>query len=184
MDSHKKIKVTALVTARGKNTLKKKHLILVNKKPLVWYPINIAKKCTSIDDYYISSDDKDILKLGEDSGYETIVRPDNIANSTALHVEAITHALSVIKSNHNYTPDILVVLLGNAVYFKPEWIDEGIDLLMNDENISAAVPVYAQNDHHPYRAKYIDDNGFLQTYFDFSKKKVSTNRQDLRDNYF
>ncbi len=184
MPNNKKLKIAALVTARGNNTLANKHLILVNKKPLVWYPISVAKKCHSIDSYYISSDDQEILRLGDKEGYKKIVRPKKISRPTSLHVDAIHHALSVMKTKDSYIPDILVVLLGNTVYFKPEWIEESIELLAKDKKASAVVPVYPQNDHHPYRAKFINNKGFLQTYFNFPKKSISTNRQDLPDNYF
>lgn len=181
---NKKLKVAALVTARGKNTLSNKHLILVNDKPLVWYPISVAKKCPSIDMHYISSDDKKILHLGEKEGYKIINRPKDISHPTSLHADAITHALEAIELEEKYVPDVLIVLLGNTVYFKPEWIEESIKMLTQNKEISAVVPAYSQNNHHPYRAKYIDSDGYLKTYFDFSEKKVSTNRQDLPENYF
>ena len=184
MSNNKNTKIAALVTARGKNTLRNKHLILVNKKPLIWYPVSIAKKCRSFDHYYISSDNRKILKIGEKEGYQIIKRPKKISLPTSMHIDAIVQALDIMKSKDNYTPDILVVLLGNTVYFKPEWIENSIKLLLEDENISAVVPIYRQNDHHPYRAKFIDNHGFLRPYFDFSKRKISTNRQNLRSNYF
>jgi len=184
MTASKKIKIAALVTARGGNTLKNKHLISVNGKPLVLYPLTIAKKCKSFDHYYISSNDKKILEIGKKEGYSVIKRPKEISLKTSIHVDAITHALDFMKNVDNYTPDFLVVLLGNTVYFDKKWIEESLKLLIANKKASAVVPVYSQNDHHPYRAKFIDKKGFLQTYFDFSKKKISTNRQDLPRNYF
>jgi len=184
MVDNKKLKIAALVTARGKNTLSNKHMILVDDKPLVWYPITVAKQCPSIEKYYISSDDANILKLGEEEGYQIIKRPEDISLPTSLHVDAITHALESMAEKDKYIPDILVVLLGNTVYFKSEWIEESIKILSEDKDVSAVVPAYLQNNHHPYRAKYLDSDGYLKTYFDFAEKGVSTNRQDLPENYF
>jgi hypothetical protein len=45
------------------------------------------------------------------------------------------------------------------------------------------MPVYEENDNHPFRAKQMNSKGFLEPYFDF-RSKVSTNRQDLPKNYF
>ena len=67
---------------------------------------------------------------------------------------------------------------------KSEWIAEGINLIQKNPKISAVVPAYVEQDHHPYRAKFIDNNGFLKPYFDFSDKFISSNRQDLLANYF
>lgn len=184
MKSSNKPKIGALITARGNNALKHKHLLLVLGKPLVEYPINAVKNCPMIDHIYISSDDKNILQLGSRKGCRAIERPSELSLPTSLHADAIFHALKVMKDEDSYRPDFLVVVLGNTVYFKSEWIKDSIKMLLKNNKISAVVPVYMQNDHHPYRAKYIDKNGFLQPYFDFSKKKISTNRQDLSKNYF
>ena len=184
MSTEKRIRVVGLVTARGKNTLANKHQILIANKPLIWYPLNAARKSPSIDKHYISSDDDSILQLGYDEGYEVIKRPDEISQPESLHGDAITHALDVISSRIGYEPDVLVVLLGNTVYFKPEWVETSIKLMMENQILSAVVPVYPQNDHHPYRAKYIDEDGYLKPYFKFSGGQVSTNRQDLPNNYF
>ena len=56
--------------------------------------------------------------------------------------------------------------------------------MKEDMEISAVVPVYEDNDHHPLRAKIIDVNGRIQMYDDRVKGKISTNRQDLTPCYF
>lgn len=176
-------KIAALVTARGNNTFKQKHLAEVLDHPLVWYPISAAKKCSLFERLYISSDDNQILDIGKNEGYRLIKRPENISRPTSRHVDAIFHALEIMRENDNYVPDILVVILGNTVYFKEQWLTESIRRLVDDPSLSSVVPVYRQNDHHPYRAKHIDKNGLLQSYFDFPDG-ISTNRQDLPENYF
>ena len=80
-------------------------------------------------------------------------------------------------------PDILVVLLANSGIVKTEWIQSSIDNLLADKNLSASVPVLLEMDHHPYRAKRLRNDGCLDTWFDFKGKKISTNRQDLPENF-
>lgn len=176
------LNVTVLITARGNNTLYRKHMVLVEGKKLIEYPLGIFKEVDSINDYYISSDDDDILSLGKEYGYNTIKRSEKAARPTAQHIECIEEALKIIKDEKNYIPDILVVGLGNTVYFKPEWIQESIKLIKDNPEISAVVPVYLEQDHHPYRAKKIGEDGYLENYFDLDG--ISTNRQDLPNNYF
>jgi hypothetical protein len=84
----------------------------------------------------------------------------------------------------NYRPDILVVMLANSVTIKTAWIDECISMLLKDPEATAAVPVYREMDHHPYRAKKVNSKGYLESFFDFSNVHVSTNRQDLVPAYF
>ena len=57
-------------------------------------------------------------------------------------------------------------------------------MMKNDMSISAVVPVYEDNDHHPLRAKTVDQNGRLQMYERNISGKISTNRQDLPKCYF
>jgi len=175
--------IIALLTGRGNNTLKDKNILPVLGKPLLHYPATAAKRSRYIDDFFVSSDDDKILDAAAEVGYRKIKRPDEYARPDSLHIDAILHALAEMKAASLH-PDILVVLLANSVTVKTDWIDGCIDEILNDDNISSVVPVNLIQDYHPYRAKKLNADGFLEPYFDFSKEKVSTNRQDLPHNYF
>ena len=125
------MKVTALLTGRGNNTLKDKNVLPVLGRPLCQYPALAAKRCKLITDFYVSSDDEKILKAAEECGYKRIVRPAELASPTAQHVDAILHALEVMK-NDECCPDILVVILANNAITKTEWIEESIKNLISN----------------------------------------------------
>ncbi|OGR73180.1 MAG: hypothetical protein A2089_12620 [Elusimicrobia bacterium GWD2_63_28] len=184
MTKKKDLKITALVTARGRNTFKNKHLRPVSGHPLIWYPLRAVRAVKEIGRFYISSDSRPILKLGKALGFQPITRPPELALPRSQHADSLYHALEVMKSKDGHDPEILVVALGNTVCFRPEWISKSIKLLLANPAASAVVPVYQENDHHPYRAKFPGSDGFLRSYFDFRDKRVSTNRQDLPPNYF
>ena len=86
-----------------------------------------------------------------------------------------------MKKN-NCFPDIIVVLLANAPIIKKKWISDCINILKKNKKITAAAPVLIDNDHNPYRAKMF--NGKYLLNFIKSKKKLSSNRQDLPNSYF
>ena len=176
------MKIAALLTGRGNNTLKDKNVLPVLGKPLLYYPAMAAKTCNLITDFYVSSDDEKILKAASDCGYKKIVRPVELAAPTSQHVDAIRHALGVMKQD-GVEPDILVVLLANSGIVKTEWIEEPITQLLKDEALSASVPVLLEMDNHPYRSKRLREDGCLDTWFDFRGKNISTNRQDLPMNF-
>jgi len=176
------MKIAALLTGRGNNTLKDKNVLPVLGKPLLYYPAMAAKTCNLITDFYVSSDDEKILKAASDCGYKKIVRPVELAAPTSQHVDAIRHALGVMKQD-GVEPDILVVLLANSGIVKTEWIEESITQLLKDEALSASVPVLLEIDNHPYRSKRLREDGCLDTWFDFRGKNISTNRQDLPMNF-
>lgn len=175
-------KIVALLTGRGNNTLKDKNVLPVLGKPLLYYPAMAAKTCSLITDFYVSSDDEKILNAAYDCGYKKIVRPAELALPTSQHVDAIAHALSVMKED-GVEPDILVVLLANSGIVKTEWIEESIQYILKDAKVSAAVPVLLEMDNHPYRSKRLREDGCLDTWFDFKGQHISTNRQDLPMNF-
>ena len=105
-----------------------------------------------------------------------------MALPTAQHIDVIIHALEVMKSE-GIEPDILIVLLANSGIVNTEWIEESIAMLLNNPELSAAVPVMLEMDNHPYRSKRLREDGCLDTWFDFEGQQVSTNRQDLPMNF-
>ena len=176
------MKIAALLTGRGNNTMKDKNVRLVLGRPLLYYPAMAARRCELITDFYVSSDDGKILDAAANCGYKKIVRPAELALPTAQHVDAITHALDIMKKE-GCEPDILVVLLANSGIIKTEWIAESINNLINEPFLSASCPVLLEMDHHPYRSKRLREDGCLDTWFDFNGKNISTNRQDLPMNF-
>ena len=173
----------ALLTGRGNNTLKDKNILEVCGKPLLTYPAEAARKCNFINNFFVSSDDEKILSLGHECGYEKIKRPDNLGRPDAKHVDVILHALEVMNED-DIEPDILIVLLANTVCVKTEWINDCVKEIVSDPTISAVVPVVSDLDHHPYRAKRSGKNSFLEPFFDFGDREISSNRQEIGECLF
>lgn len=177
------MKVTALLTGRGNNTLKDKNVLDILGQPVLYYPANAGKKSKVIDSWYCSSDDEKILSAAQAVGYCPIVRPKELALPTAQHIDCILHGLEEIKCKEGL-PDILVVILANNVTVKSEWITECVNRMKQDMTITAVVPVYEDNDHHPLRAKTMNSDGTLSMYEKGITGKISTNRQDLPECLF
>lgn len=177
------MQIAALLTGRGNNTLKDKNVLPVLGHPLLYYPCRAAKKSKHISSFWVSSDCSKILSAAEECGYKSILRPNELALSTSQHIEAIDHALYIMKKT-GFEPDILVVMLANSVTIKTHWIDACIEMLLSDTNATAAVPVYREMDHHPYRCKKISNDGYLEPFFNFTDIHISTNRQELIPSFF
>ena len=176
------MKVTALLTGRGNNTLKDKNVLDVLGHPVIYYPAHAGKMAKTVDSYYCSSDDEKILSAALEEGYTSIVRPLELASPTSQHIDSIMHAINIIKTKEELA-DIIVVILANNVTVKSEWIDKCVKMMQDDMTISAVVPVYEDNDHHPLRGKRVV-NGRLEMYEQNVEGKISTNRQDLPTCYF
>jgi CMP-N-acetylneuraminic acid synthetase len=177
------MKITALLTGRGNNTLKDKNVLPLNGHPLLHYPASAAKKSKLITEFYVSSECETILSEASKFGYKNIVRPNALATETALHHDVLIHALQEMKKNE-HVPDILIVLMANSPTIKSEWLDDGIQLILKEGSLTSVVPVVKDQDKHPYRAKTLSKDGSLISFFDFSSSEVPTNRQELPDCYF
>ena len=173
--------VAALLTGRGGSSLSGKNLIKVCERPVMAYPALAARNSRLVDAWYCSSDDKDILDAGEQYGFMRIERPLDISGPSAQHVDAIKHAIEAIHGD-GCDPEIMVILLANNVSVKTQWIDDCLTKMIEDPSISAVVPVYEDNDHHPLRSKKLVD-GFLAPFIPM-KGKISSNRQDLEKCFF
>lgn len=160
-----------------------KNILPVHGRPLLYYPAMAAKHASNIDNYYVSSDCIKILSAASSLGYKQILRPAELATPDAKHIDVIKHALEQLITEQ-IEPDILVVLMANSGTVKTAWIEEAINAIKKDPTISAAVPVFNDQDHHPYRAKKLDDSGLLQPFFNFDSMEVSTNRQELEPCFF
>lgn len=176
------MKTIALLTGRGNNTLKDKNVLDILGHPVLWYPAHAARKASCIDSYYCSSDDEKILRAAGEEGYMRIVRPDYLGEPSSQHVDVIKHAIEYISAKEDIG-DILVVILANNVTIKSEWIEDCVRMMKQNQDLSAVVPVYEDNDHHPLRGKRVE-NGRLQMYERGVTGKISTNRQDLPTCYF
>jgi CMP-N-acetylneuraminic acid synthetase len=171
--------IVALLTGRGNNTLKDKNILPVLGKPLLHYPCRAARGCDSITHYYVSSDDQKILDAAKISAnFEPIIRPESLGRPESKHIDVIHHAIDEMRIR-GVDPDIVVVLLANSATLKAEWIESAIQEMIHDESITAMAPCYQEQDHHPYRAKRIDENGFLDTFVNLDDIDVSSNRQEL-----
>lgn len=177
------MKTYALLTGRGNNTLKDKNILDCLGHPVLYYPANATLKSKKIEKCYCSSDDNKILNEAEKLNHIPIVRPAELALPTSQHVDCIMHGLRRIEEM-DVLPDILVVTLANNVTIKSEWIDQCVKMMEEDPELSAVVPVYNDNDHHPLRAKTVGENNRLEMYEKGISGNVSTNRQDLPVCYF
>lgn len=69
------MKIVALLTGRGNNTLKDKNVLPILGKPLLYYPAMAAKSSKRITEFYVSSDDSKILEAAAQCGYKKNYTP-------------------------------------------------------------------------------------------------------------
>jgi len=173
----------ALLTGRGGSvSLPDKNILPVLGRPMMAYPLLMAKESKLIDDIYLSTDGEALKEIGREMDVKIIDRPKELALPTSQHRDAIEHALKVMKED-GVEPEILVVLLCNVGTHRQGLIDECVQLLIDNPELDSVVTTDERNEYHPFRAKRMSDDGLLEPFVEV-EGKVSTNRQDLEPCYF
>ena len=106
------MEILALIPDRsGSKGIKGKNIKLFNNKPLIYWSIDLAKRCKYITRIICSTDSNDIAKIANKCGAETpFLRPKNISNDLSTDYECIEHCLRELYENEKYKPDIIIQL--------------------------------------------------------------------------
>jgi len=91
----------AFVFARGGSKgLPGKNIRPLAGKPLIHYSIEIAKKCPSIDEVFVSTDDTDIAEISRQAGAIIIERPAELASDESSEWLSWRHGIEWVEKNY------------------------------------------------------------------------------------
>lgn len=122
--------VLGVILARaGSAGLKNKHLLSLLGKPVIGYTFEHAQAARLLSKVAVSSDSAEILRLATAAGFETIVRPAELATADASVQDAMLHAMEQIESRSSFKADALVVLYGNVPVRPTGGINRAIQML-------------------------------------------------------
>ncbi len=141
------IKVLAIIPARkGSKGVPNKNKKKILGKPLISYTIEAALNSKFLDNIYVSSDDKDILKIAKEYGR---IKIHDRNPKLALDDSLIGDTVYSIVSKLNI--DAIMLLQPTAPIKTGKNIDDAITILNNDLNIDSVISVVEMNDVHPAR---------------------------------
>ena len=118
-----------VITARGgSKRIHEKNLKLINKKPLISWTIQEAKKSKYLDKVILSSENKKIISIAKKLNCEVpFVRPKKLAEDNAKSIDVLKHLLGKIKEKFDY----LVLLQPTSPLRTAEDIDRAIRICFN-----------------------------------------------------
>ena len=107
----KKINYLAIIPARkDSKRIKNKNLVKINKKELIKFTIEAAKKTKKINKVIITSDDKKILKIAKKLKADVVKRPKKLSGDSSATELAIFQALNYFyKDNLNLVKNIILL---------------------------------------------------------------------------
>ena len=164
-------KILAVILARGgSKRLPRKNVIELAGKPMMAWSIESAKKSKYIDKVIVSSDDDEILGIGQEYGCMVIKRPEELASDTATTFDAIKHAIENVEKH-----DYIVLLQPTSPLRNEVHVDEAIELL-GHKNADAIISV-CEVEHSPLWTNILPEDKDMSSFIkEESKNKRS---QDL-----
>jgi CMP-N-acetylneuraminic acid synthetase len=159
--------VALLLGRKGSKGVPGKNTMEIFGRPVSHYPIMAALNSKYISEVYVSTDDEKIRKEAEFFNLQIINRPDQLCTDVALFEDALIHGYREIIRRRNKKPDMVVILMCNAVTTDNILIDSAIDALKKDNNADSAVSVSVLNMYSPLRARKLDGNGYLRPFVPF-----------------
>ena len=160
--------IMAITLARGgSKRVPKKNIVNINGKPLLQYTIDEVKKSKYIDNYIVSTDDKDIENLCRN--LKTTYFQREPASDTQTTAEGL---YEVVRCHNRY--DYIVEIMCTNPLKTVEDIDGVIEKL-DETGADSVVSVVRIWDNHPSRVKYIKDDRLM----DFFPEVPESRRQDL-----
>jgi len=159
----RKERVLGVIPARlGSTRLKRKMLVEINGKPLVYYTWKKAKKAKRLDEVVIATDSKEIKDAAESFGALVVLTPASIKTGS----ERVAAATKRFK---DFTPSIVVNIQGDEPMMPPKAIDTTVELLMKDKKAlmsTVATPFTKREDlEDPGMVKVVLDKNDYALYF-------------------
>ena len=86
----------------GSKGLPNKNVRLLAGKPLLSYPIHLAKTLSFIDKIFVSTDSSEAMNIAKKNNVTVITRPEELASDNANEFDAWKHAISWVIDNVGY----------------------------------------------------------------------------------
>lgn len=175
--------ILALIPARkGSTSIKNKNLVKIDNKPLIYFPIKVAKKSKLINRIIVSTDSDKIKKVSLKYGAEVpFLRPKKISGYLSKDIEFIKHAIKILKKD-KYQPDLIIILRPTTPFREAKIIDSAIKEMVKEKYDSLRSVSIAKET--PYKM-WLKKNNLIKPLFGFKKIKYSNYpRQKLNKVYW
>lgn len=179
------IEILAIIPARsGSKSVIDKNIREIDGKPMIAYSIEHAKSSKLINRVIVSTDSEEYAAIAREYGAETpFIRPAEYAQDTSLDLEVFEHALSFLKKEEGYVPDMVVQLRPTYPIRKVKDIDNMITQMLEDKTIDSMRCV-APAKEVAYKMWHKDDTGRLTPIMNDIEECYNMPRQELPKVYY
>lgn len=152
--------ILCIIPARsGSKGIKNKNIIEFKGKPLLAWSIEQAQKCNYNMKIVVSTDSNEYANIAKKYGAEVpFLRPNNISGDLSSDFEFIDHCVKWLKTNENYTCDIILQLRPTSPTRKIEDINKALQLFINNRNKFDSLRSVIPFDKSPYKMYSLNNN--------------------------
>jgi len=154
-------KIIAIIPARGgSKAIPKKNLQLLHGKPLIAWPIKLAKSVKRIERVIVSTDNNEIMTTSQKYGAEILFkRPAELAkDETPIHL-VLQHCIRYLEKKEKYRPDIIVLLTPTSPFLTVKRVNQALDFFKSAK-CNSVVSVVKDYGHF-----WTERNGRLQRFY-------------------
>ena len=118
--------------ARGGSTrIPGKNIIDFRGKPIMAWPLEVLVKSPLVDEVFVSSDSKEILKVAGQLGAQRISRPEDLSDNFVGIVPVVQHAINSLPETIS-DEDLVLCVFPTNVWLTEARIMEAMDLKSNN----------------------------------------------------
>ena len=156
------MEILSIIPARsGSKGVAHKNIREVAGKPLLAYPIEHALGSKLITRVIVSTDSEEYMEIARRYGAETpFKRPLEFAEDDSLDIDVFYHALTWLRDNEGYMPDICVQLRPCGPVRDILLIDRIIQRLIDNPQWDS-VRTVSRGSENPYKMWHFSDDGTL-----------------------
>jgi N-acylneuraminate cytidylyltransferase/CMP-N,N'-diacetyllegionaminic acid synthase len=175
--------VYGLIPARGGSKgIHRKNLREVAGKTLLAYAIEAAQGSSALDDFAVSTEDREIAAVTRRMGCTVLERPRELAGDETPMKEVVSHVLGGFGEAN--LPEVIVLLQPTAPLRTAQHIDDCVNLLRTSHARSVVSVAAVPGHYHPSWQFVLDEAGELSRYEGGSLSDLATRRQDLLQTYW
>lgn len=181
-----KYNILALIPARGGSKgVPGKNIMDIAGQPLISYSIEQAHNSRLINRVIVSTDDQKIAEISKKYNAELpFIRPAEFSEDLSPDIDVFYHALTWLKDNEGYEPELVVHLRPTGPVRNVELIDKAINMMLNDNNATSLRSVSTPT-QTPYKMwRVVEDYLEPMVTLDGIKESHSMPRQMLPHPYW
>lgn len=177
--------VLAIIPARsGSKSVVDKNIRNIAGKPMIAYSIEHGLKAECIDRVIVSTDSEKYADISREYGAEVpFIRPAEYATDTSLDIDVFRHALTFLKENEGYEPEIVVQLRPTYPIRRISDIEAMVKYMKEHSDVDS-MRCIAPAKEIAYKMWFKDDEGMLSPIMTDIPECYNMPRQQLPKIYY